>query len=44
MSFAKRLLLSDIGYSAWANQRLLYGCSAFTIEELNRDLGYAQEG
>ncbi|HTC47568.1 MAG TPA: DinB family protein [Candidatus Aquilonibacter sp.] len=44
MSFAKRLLLSDIGYSAWANQRLLYGCSAFTIEELNRDLHISHSG
>jgi uncharacterized damage-inducible protein DinB len=38
MSFAKQLLLSDIGYSTWANQGLLEGCSTFTVEELNRDL------
>ena len=38
MSFAKHLLLSDIAYSAWANQCLLDGCSAFTGEELERDL------
>jgi uncharacterized damage-inducible protein DinB len=38
MSFARQLLLSDIAYSAWANQRLLDGCSVFTAEELERDL------
>jgi uncharacterized damage-inducible protein DinB len=38
MTFAQQLLLSDIHYSAWANQCLLDGCSAFTAEELERDL------
>jgi len=38
MSFAKQLLLSDINYSAWANQCLLDSCSTFTAEELERDL------
>jgi uncharacterized damage-inducible protein DinB len=38
VSFAKELLLADIGYSAWANQRLLDACSELTGEELERDL------
>jgi uncharacterized damage-inducible protein DinB len=37
VSFAKHLLLNDVGQSAWANQRLLEGCSALTAEELERD-------
>jgi len=38
VSFAKQLLITDINYSAWANRRLLDGCSALTSEELERDL------
>ena len=38
VSFAKQLLLSDVSYSAWANQCLLNSCSALTAEELVRDL------
>jgi uncharacterized damage-inducible protein DinB len=38
MSFAKQIVLSDILYSAWANQCLLDACSALTAEELERDL------
>lgn len=38
MSFAKQLLLTDIRYSGWANQRLLEACSALTSEEIERDL------
>ena len=38
MSFGKELLLSDVSYSAWANQRLLDACSALTNEEIERDL------
>lgn len=34
VSLAKRLLLTDIRRSAWANQLLLEGCSALTNEEL----------
>jgi uncharacterized damage-inducible protein DinB len=39
MASAKPLLLADIGYSAWANQRLLEASSALAAEELERDLG-----
>jgi uncharacterized damage-inducible protein DinB len=35
---AKQLFLSDIRYSAWANQRLLDACEERTAEELERDL------
>jgi uncharacterized damage-inducible protein DinB len=38
VSFAKQLLLTDVCYSAWANQRLLDACSALTSEEIERDL------
>lgn len=38
MSFARQLLLNDLGYSAWANLRLLDGSSALTAGELERDL------
>lgn len=38
MSFAKELLLTDIRYSGWANQRLLDACCALTAEEIDRDL------
>ena len=38
MSFAKQLLLTDILYSGWANQRLLEACSALLSEEVERDL------
>lgn len=36
--FAKQVLVTDIGYSGWANQRLLEACSALTSEEIERDL------
>ena len=39
MATMKQALLWDFGYSAWANQLLLDGCSALTAEELDRDLG-----
>jgi uncharacterized damage-inducible protein DinB len=38
MSLGKELLLVDVGYSGWANRRLLDGCSALTAEEMERDL------
>jgi len=38
VSLAKELLLTDIRYSGWANQRLLEACSALTSEEIERDL------
>jgi len=38
VSFGKQLLLTDIRYSTWANQRLLEACSALTSEEIERDL------
>jgi uncharacterized damage-inducible protein DinB len=38
VSFAQQLLLTDICYSGWANQRLLDACSALTAEEMERDL------
>ncbi len=38
MSFAKQILLSDVVYSAWANQCLLDACSGLTLDELERDL------
>lgn len=38
MSSAKQLLLSDVGYCAWANRQLLDACSALTEEEIKRDL------
>jgi uncharacterized damage-inducible protein DinB len=34
----KSALLSQLNYSAWANQRLLTACSVLNSEELNRDL------
>jgi len=37
MSLGKELLLVDIGYSGWADQRLLDVCSALTAEEIERD-------
>jgi len=37
MSLSKQLLLNDVGRCAWADQRLLEGCSALTAEELERD-------
>jgi uncharacterized damage-inducible protein DinB len=39
MSTTRRLLLSDVDYSAWANQQLLAVCSALTSDQLTRDLG-----
>jgi len=39
MSTTRHLLLSDIDYSAWANQRLLEACSTLSSEQLQRDLG-----
>ena len=44
MSLAKALCLDDVRYSAWANQRLLDGCAALTIEEIERDLGISHDG
>jgi uncharacterized damage-inducible protein DinB len=38
MAAAKTLLLADIEYSGWANQRLLEACSALAAEEVERDL------
>jgi uncharacterized damage-inducible protein DinB len=38
MFSAKQLLLEDVRYSAWANQRVLDACSTLTEQELNRDL------
>jgi uncharacterized damage-inducible protein DinB len=38
MSSIQELLLSDIGYSSWANLRLLNCCSSLTAEELERNL------
>jgi len=38
VSLAKELLLSDIGYSAWANRNLLDACSALAREEFEPDL------
>ena len=38
MTLGKELLISDVSYSAWANRRLLEGCSALTADELGRDL------
>src|ERR1041385_2070738 len=38
MSSAGDLLLSDINYSAWANQCLLEGCSSVSANELQQDL------
>ena len=38
MSLAKQLLLTDIRYSGWANERLLEACSALNSEEIERDL------
>lgn len=37
VSFAKQVLLTDVRRSAWANQNLLAGCLALTVEELERD-------
>lgn len=36
---AKQLFVSDVRYSAWANERLLDACGERTAEELARDLG-----
>ncbi|MCU1297834.1 MAG: hypothetical protein JWO91_2112 [Acidobacteriaceae bacterium] len=44
MTIAKQALLTDLDYSAWANQRLLDACSALTAEELDRDLGASHGG
>lgn len=38
MFLAKDVLLSDAGYSAWSNQRLLEGCSSLAPGLLTRDL------
>jgi uncharacterized damage-inducible protein DinB len=38
VTFGKELLVSDVRYSAWANQRVLDACSALTAEEIERDL------
>jgi uncharacterized damage-inducible protein DinB len=38
MSLGEELLLTDIRYSGWANQRLVEVCGALTLEEIERDL------
>ena len=38
VTFGKELLLSDVHYSAWANQRVLDACAVLTAEEIGRDL------
>jgi uncharacterized damage-inducible protein DinB len=37
VSLGKATLLTDVRRSAWANQKLLEGCSALTAEELEHD-------
>ncbi|MGA8439933.1 MAG: DinB family protein [Candidatus Sulfotelmatobacter sp.] len=37
MSFAKQMLVAELGQSAWANQCLLDGCTALTADDLGRD-------
>ncbi len=37
VSLAKQLLVTDLRRSAWADQLLLEGCAALTVEELGRD-------
>jgi len=44
MAITKQALLTDLDYSAWANQRLLDACSALTAEEMDRDLGASHSG
>jgi hypothetical protein len=44
VTITKQALLTDLDYSAWANQRLLDACSALTAEELDRDLGASHGG
>jgi uncharacterized damage-inducible protein DinB len=39
MFSAKELLLADVGYSGWANERLLDACSDITSAHLEHDLG-----
>jgi uncharacterized damage-inducible protein DinB len=39
MSSVKELLLTEVDYSAWADQKLLDACAALSSEELERDLG-----
>jgi uncharacterized damage-inducible protein DinB len=38
VSLAKQLLVTDILFSGWANERLFEACSGLTAEELERDL------
>jgi len=38
VTFGKELLVSDVRYSAWANQRVLDACSVLTAAEIERDL------
>jgi uncharacterized damage-inducible protein DinB len=38
MPFSKRALQLDIGYTAWANQRMLAAAAALSSEDLTRDL------
>ena len=44
MTITKQALLTDLDYSAWANQRLLDACSALTAEEMDRNLGASHGG
>ena len=44
MTIAKQALLTDLDYSAWANQLLMDACSALTAEEMDRDLGASHGG
>lgn len=39
MARLKDVLLTDINYTAWANQELLGACSVLTADQLERDLG-----
>lgn len=39
MTIAKQLLLTELDYTAWADQLLLSACSALTDAELHRNLG-----
>jgi uncharacterized damage-inducible protein DinB len=38
VTVSRQILLSQVDYSAWANQLLLATCSTLTPEELDRDL------
>ena len=44
MTFGKELLLCDVRYSAWANQRVLDACAVLTADEIERDLRISHNG